>query len=277
MKSTAFLTLAMLTLAIGVAPAADKAAKAKKPKAAEDESKPSPLGYEDTPIIPGTKWHVHDPNRPKPPVVKPGETSAGAPSDAVVIFNGKGTENLRGKDQAPCAWKVEDGELVVSGGDVWTTKEFGSCQVHLEWKSAPETKGNSQKKGNGGIFLMDRYESQILDCHENPTYSDGMVGAVYGQTPALANPSRPPGNWQSYDIIFTAPKLDNGKVVEPAHITSIVNGVCTQNHTAIMGPTHHKQITNYDGAFPEKAPIRFQDHKNDPPLRLRNIWIRPLP
>lgn len=271
MKSLILLTSICLSAALV---AADKE---KTSKAPADDNKPSPLGYTDTPIIPGTQWHVHDPDRPAPKVVTPGKTAADAPSDAVVIFDGKSAAGLVGKNGVPCPWKIEDGELVVSGGDVWTKMEFASCQVHLEWKGWPEQKGNSQKKGNGGIFLMDRYESQILDCFNNPTYADGMVGAVYGQTPALANPSRKPGEWQVYDIIFTAPKLEKGKVVEPATITSIVNGVCTQNHTRIMGPTHHKQTTNYEGEFPAKAPIRLQDHKNDPPLRLRNIWVRALP
>lgn len=267
------LLLAIMTLGTALA-AADKE---KKSKAPAGDDKPSPLGYTDTPVIPGTTWHVHDPNRPAPKVVRPGQTAANAPSDAVVIFDGKNVNGLVGKAGAPCPWKIENGELVVSGGDVWTKGEFASCQVHLEWKGWPEQKGNSQKRGNAGVFLMDRYESQILDCFDNPTYADGMVGAVYGQTPALANPSRKPGDWQVCDIIFTAPKLENGKVVEPAFITSIVNGVCTQNHTKIMGPTKHKQITNYEGEFPAKAPIRLQDHKNDPPLRLRNVWVRPLP
>jgi hypothetical protein len=268
----------LIILSILTAGAALLAAdKEKKSKASADDNKPAPLGYTDTPIIPGTKWHVHDPDRPAPVVVTPGKTAADAPSDAVVIFDGKSVDGLVGKGGEPCPWKIENGELVVSGGDVWTKQAFASCQVHLEWKSWPAQKGNSQKKGNAGVFLMDRYESQILDCYNNPTYADGMVGAVYGQTPALANPSRQPGEWQVYDIIFTAPKLENGKVVAPAAITSIVNGVCTQNHTAIMGPTHHKQTTSYEGEFPVTAPIRLQDHKNDPPLRLRNIWVRPLP
>jgi hypothetical protein len=165
----------------------------------------------------------------------------------------------------------------VNGGDCWTKQEFASCQLHVEWKSAPETKGNSQKKGNGGVFFMDRYESQMLDCDNNPTYADGMTGAVYGQTPPLVNAVRKAGEWQVYDIVFTAPKLVNGKVVEPAYITTFVNGICVQVHTKIMGPTMHKKTTEYSGTFPEKAPFRFQDHKNEPPVRLRNIWVRPLP
>lgn len=247
------------------------------------EEKPHPLGYSDTPIIPGTKWRVHDIDRPAPPVVKPGAKLGDAPSDAIIIFNGKDTSQLfhRKKDDPkkyPSPWKIENGELIVDGGDCWTHLEFASCQLHLEFKSAPTgQKGNSQKKGNGGVFFMDRYESQILDNDNNPTYADGMTGAVYGQTPPLVNAVRKAGEWQSYDIIFTAPKLKDGKVVEPARITTFVNGVLVQNNTAIMGPTMHKKTTSYDGKFPEKAPFRFQDHKNEPPIRMRNIWVRPLP
>lgn len=250
--------------------------------AAADDNKPSPLGYSDTPVIPGTKWKVHDIDRPAPPVVKPGAKLGDAPADAIVLFDGKDTSQFfsRKKDdpkQYPCAWKIENGELIVDGGDSWSKLEFASCQLHLEWKSEPHTKGNSQKKGNSGVFFMDRYESQMLDCDNNPTYADGMTGAVYGQTPPLVNAVRKAGEWQVYDIVFTAPKLKDGKVVEPARITTFVNGVCVQNNTAIMGPTQHKKTTEYKGNFPAKAPFRFQDHKNEPPVRLRNIWVRPLP
>jgi len=244
---------------------------------AADENKPSPLGYEDTPLIPGTEWRVHDLNRPRPKVVAPGKTASDAPADAVVLFDGKSTDAFVGKEGAPCPWKIENGELVIYNGDVWTKESFGDCQIHLEWQSQPETKGNSQKKGNSGIFIQDLYEVQILDCYNNPTYADGHSGSVYGQTPALVNAVRPPGNWQVYDVLFTAPKQKDGKVVEPAYVTVIINGIVVQNHTAIMGPTKHKQATSYEGlTLAAKAPIRFQDHKNDPPVKFRNIWIRPL-
>ncbi|QIF03492.1 DUF1080 domain-containing protein [Roseimicrobium sp. ORNL1] len=243
----------------------------------QEKDKPSPIGYEDTPIIPGTEWRVHDIKRPAPPVVKPGKTNDDAPADAVIIFNGGSTDALVSKEGKPCPWKVENGELLIAGGDCWTKEQFGSCQLHIEWMSAPNTKGNSQKKGNAGVFFMDRYESQMMDNDNNPTYADGMTGSIYGQTPPLANAVRKSGEWQTYDIIFTAPTLKDGKVVEPAYVTTFVNGVCVQVHTKIMGPTKHKNITNYDGDFPEKAPIRLQDHKNDPPVRVRNYWVRPLP
>ncbi len=245
------------------------------------DDKPPPVGYSDTPVIPGTQWKVHDIDRPHPAAVAPAEKPGGPPADAIVLFDGTSADafiskNKEGKEQ-PCPWKIENGELLVAGGDCWTNQEFASCQFHLEWMSAPETKGSSQKKGNGGIFLMDRYESQILDCDNNPTYADGMAGSVYGQTPPLVNAVRKAGQWQVYDIVFTAPKLDGGKVVEPARVTTFINGICVQNGTVIMGPTKHKQVTSYEGEFPAKAPIRLQDHKNEPPVRLRNIWIRPLP
>lgn len=251
------------------------------------DDKPSPIGYSDTPIIPGTKWKVHDIDRPRPEAVKPGNKLGDAPSDAIIIFDGTSSDALQGKKKddkgkdtaefGPCPWKIENGEMLIAGGDCWTKQEFASCQVHLEWKSEPHTKGNSQKKGNAGIFFMDRYECQMLDCDNNPTYADGMTGCIYGQTPPLVNAVKKAGEWQAYDIIFTAPKLDGDKVIEPAYVTTFVNGVCVQVHTKIMGPTKHKNTTDYSGSFPAKAPLRIQDHKNEPPVRLRNIWVRPLP
>jgi hypothetical protein len=245
---------------------------------AADPAKPDPIGYHDTPYNVGSRWRVHDIDRPRPGPVKPAEKAGGAPADAVVIFDGTNTDQLVNDKEkgTPCPWVIENGELVVKGGDCWTKQSFASCQLHLEWMSAPNTAGASQRKGNGGVFFMDRYESQILDGDNNPTYADGMAGAVYGQTPPLVNASRKAGEWQVYDIVFTAPKLEGTKVVEPAAITTFLNGICVQNHTTIIGPTMNKQTTSYAGEFPATAPIRLQDHRNTPPIRLRNIWIRPL-
>lgn len=250
--------------------------------AAEEKKEEYPVGYSDTPlIVPGGKWKVHDIDRPRPEPVIPAKKPGDAPADAIILFDGKNTDAFVAKEKGtdkviPCPWKIENGVLLADGGDILTKQEFGSCQLHLEWKTSPDNEGKSQKKGNGGIFLMDRYETQILDCDNNFTYADGMAGAIYGQTPPLVNAVKKVGEWQVYDIIFTAPKLENGKVVEPAYITTFVNGICVQNHTRILGPTKHKQATSYEGEFPEKAPLRLQDHKNKPPVRLRNIWIRPL-
>jgi hypothetical protein len=261
MKATLFALLALATTLLGFS-------------AAPEQS--SPVGYSDTPLIPGSKWKVHDIDRPRPDAVKPADKPGGAPADAVVIFDGTNTDQIVSKNGAPCPWAIEHGEVLIKGGDCWTKASFASCQLHLEWKSDPATKGNSQLKGNSGVFFMDRYESQILDCDHNLTYADGMAGAVYGQTPPLVNAVRKAGEWQIYDIVFTAPKLEGGKVVEPAYVTTFLNGMCVQNHTSIMGPTKHRETTNYEGDFPDSAPVRLQDHGNSPPVRLRNIWIRPL-
>ena len=239
---------------------------------AEPPAKPA---KKEEPLTPGGVYRAHSMDRPRPRVMTP-PTEGKAPSDAIVLFDGKDTSKFVGKDGAACPWKVENGELIVAGGDIWTKDSFASCQFHIEWKSDPNTMGNSQKKGNAGVFFMDRYETQILDCHNNPTYADGMAGCIYGQTPPLVNAVRPAGEWQTYDIIFTAPKLKGDKVVEPARITTIINGIVVQNNTTILGPTKHKQATSYEGSFPEKAPFRFQDHKNSIPNRLRNIWVRSL-
>lgn len=243
----------------------------------EKDGKPYPIGYSDTPlIVEGGKWKVHDIDRPRPEPVKPGDKPGAPPADAVILFDGKDVSKFVGKDGAECPWKIENGELIVAGGDIWSKESFGDCQFHIEWKTDPKTYGNSQKKGNAGVFFMDRYETQILDCDNNPTYADGMAGSIYGQTPPLVNAVKPAGEWQTYDIIFTAAKTKEGKVVEPAYITTIINGIVVQNHTKILGPTQHKKQTNYDGVFPEKAPFRFQDHKNSIPDRFRNIWVRPM-
>ncbi|MCB1227795.1 MAG: DUF1080 domain-containing protein [Verrucomicrobiales bacterium] len=272
-----FLAALSATAVVGGATAAEQ-----KNAAKPGEPKIFPTGYSDTPVIPGTKWKVHDIDRPHPPRVMPGAKLGDAPADAIVLFDGKSSEAFYTKDKdtgevKPCPWELKDGTLHVTGGDCWTKQEFASCQFHIEWMSDPKTEGNSQKKGNGGVFFMDRYECQMLDTHNNPTYADGMTGCIYGQTPPLVNAVRPPGQWQAYDIVFTAPELDKeGKVVKPAFVTTFVNGVCVQVHTEIMGPTQHKKTTNYEGVFPAKAPIRLQDHKNNPPIQVRNIWIRPL-
>ncbi len=269
-----FTLMKNITLTLVVLAAASAAWAAATPK------KPIvyPLGYDDTPLIfSGSKWKVHDIARPAPTAVKPGDKPGTAPADAIVLFDGKSTDAFVAKDGVPCKWKIENGELIVDGGDSWTKQTFGSCQLHVEWKSHPNTEGNSQKKGNGGVFLMDRYEIQMVDnSPNNPTYADGVSGAVYGQTPPLVNATRSAGEWQTYDIIFTAPKVVAGKVTEPAHVTVFVNGVVVQNHTKLLGPTLHKKATSWEGTFPASAPFRFQDHKNSIPNRMRNIWVRAL-
>ena len=239
------------------------------------------LGYQDTPIIPGTKWHVHDGERPQPKVVTPGDPStqekAGtAPSDAVVLFDGKDLSKWRdGKGGGEAKWKVENGEAIVGGGDIFTKDEFGpDVQLHVEWAAPTPPKGEGQGRGNSGVFLFGRYEMQVLDNYESQTYPDGQATAIYGYMPPLVNACRPPGKWQTYDIIFEGPRFnEDGTVAKKAIATILHNGIVTQNHTELIGETPHKQVGTYH-KHGEKGPLKLQDHGN--PVRYRNIWIREL-
>ncbi len=224
------------------------------------------LGYTDTPMLPGLPFHVHDPARPRPPVVTPG-TQGSAPSDAIVLFDGKDLSHWTGK------WKVENGyvEVAPKTGDLISKEKFGDVQLHIEWASPAQVKGNSQGRGNSGVFLQGRYEVQVLDSFENPTYADGQASAVYGQWPPLVNASRKPGEWQAYDIVFESPRFEGETVVKPAFLTVIHNGVLVQNHREAMGPTMHKELAKYVPQ-PAEDSLKLQDHGN--PVRYRNIWIR---
>jgi hypothetical protein len=235
-------------------------------------------GYTDTPQLPGQKWRVHDADRPQPRTVTPGSAfshGATAPSDAVVLFDGTDLSKWT-KDGGPAPWKVEGGYMEVIGksGSIETKQKFGSFQLHLEYATPNPPVGDGQARCNSGVFLHGMYEIQVLDCYNNPTYADGTVGCIYGQWPPLANAAKPPGQWHSYDIIFEAPKVENGKVVEPAYVTVILNGVVTQHRKAILGPVQHRQVAEYPANLPTSGPIGLQDHGD--PVRFRNIWIRPL-
>ena len=158
--------------------------------------------------------------------------------------------------------------------DIRTKQSFGDCQLHLEFATPSEVEGTGQQRGNSGIFFMERYEIQVLDSFENPTYPDGSAGSVYKQWPPLVNASRRPGEWQTYDIVFTAPRFDlDGKLLKPGYVTVIHNGVVVQNHAEIQGSTSYVQAPEYEAHAP-KAPIVLQNHKD--PVRFRNIWIREL-
>lgn len=240
----------------------------------------APVGYKDTPIIPGQPWHVHDPDRPHPKVVTPGTTfshNAGAPADAIVLFDGKDLSKWKNDKGGAAAWTVENGYMQVApkAGNISTKEEFGDFQLHLEFATPEKVVGNSQGRGNSGIFLHGIYEMQVLDCYENPTYADGQAGAMYGQYPPLVNAVKKPGEWQSYDIIFEGPQFDkDGKLIKKACVTSILNGVVVQHKKEYMGPTKHKETTSYDDLKTTQGPIVLQDHGN--PMRFRNIWIRPV-
>ncbi len=241
--------------------------------AAEPPKPPLPA----EPVAPGSKWLVNDRKRPVPPVVAPAPVYGQPPADADIIFDGTSLDALETGKGEPCDWAIDNGMLVTTKGTIRTKKSYGSVQMHIEWLVAPNTEGSDQKRGNGGVFMMGCYEIQIHDSYQNPSYADGHVGAVYGQTPPQVNAAKAPGNWQAMDIFFNAPQTDaNGKVVEPARVSVLVNGVLVQNNTPILGPTRNRVATTYDNFKVVPWKIQLQDHRNNPPLRYRNIWVRPI-
>ena len=206
---------------------------------------------------------------PKPKIVTPGDSS-GPPSDAIVLFGGKDMSAWVGGEK----WLIADGVATVHGGGATSKQSFGDCQLHVEWAAPKEVKGEGQGRGNSGIYLQNRYEVQILDSYENETYYDGQAGAIYKQWPPLVNACRKPGEWQTYDIIFEAPRFDkNGKLAKPAYVTVLHNGVLIQNHAELSGSTAWDKPPAYE-AHPLKQPLSIQDHGN--PVQFRNIWIREL-
>ena len=234
------------------------------------------IGYDDTPMLPGSKWRVHDGTRPQPGVITPGASAGDAPSDAIVLFDGKDTSRWVGYNGAEIQWTVGDGFMEVKPrtGSIRTKDSFGDCQLHIEWAAPSEVKGDSQGRGNSGVFLMDQFEMQVLDCYDNPTYPNGNAAAIYGQYPPLVNACRKPGDWQTYDIFFVAPRFDGEKLISPAYVTIVHNGVLMHHHQEIMGPTGHRTLASYDTPLPPEGPIQLQDHGDL--VRYRNIWIRLL-
>ena len=239
---------------------------------------PEPMpetGYTDTPKIPGSEWCVHDGRRPQPDVVMPPAEPGGPPADARVLFDGGDLSGFVGKDGGPAPWKVENGyaEVVPGSGDIFSKEKIGDAQLHLEWAAPVDDDGEGQGRGNSGVFLMSRYEIQVLDNYQNPTYPDGTCGAIYGQCPPRVNACRPPGAWQSYDIIWVAPRFSGGKLVSPARVTVIQNGVLIHHDQELIGPTAHKTVAEYEPHEPAE-PLELQDHGDL--VRFRNIWYRPL-
>jgi len=230
---------------------------------------------------PDPQWLGHDRSRPAPAVVDPGTAStpdrAGrAPSDAVVLFDGKDLSAWASMDGSPTRWIARDGymECVQGSGYVRTLECFGDCQLHVEYASPVPASGDGQGRGNSGVYLMGLYEVQILDSYENKTYFDGQCGAVYKQRPPLVNACRKPGEWQTYDIIFKAPRFDEkGKLVQPAYVTVLQNGVLIQNHFEIVGRSAYRRPPTY-APHEAKLPLTLQFHGS--PVRFRNIWVRPL-
>jgi hypothetical protein len=238
------------------------------------------------PQQPWSKFKVHDMTRPQPPIVTPGTFSTPdqpgkPPSDAIVLFDGKDMNHWQAKGGGDPTFTLQDGVMLSTNLQdpsnnkyLQSKDQFGDVQLHVEWSEPTPPKGDSQGRGNSGVFMMGLFETQVLDNYQNPTYPDGACGGIYGQYPPLVNVCRPPGEWQTYDIIFTTPRYQDGKMTEPAYITTLQNGVIIQNHQRIEGPTGHMIVAHYPDTMLEKGPIELQFHGN--PVRYRNIWVRPL-
>jgi biopolymer transport protein ExbD len=210
----------------------------------------------------GMKWQ-------EPPVVKPGKTNADPPSDAIILFDGKDLSAWENGDN----WTVKDGVATIGKGDIKTKQSFGDCQLHIEWSAPKPAKGHGQGRGNSGVFLQDHYELQVLDSYHDKTYFDGQASAIYKQHPPMVNAMRPPGEWNTYDVVWSGPQFnDGGSLKSPAYITVLHNGVLTQNHFALEGATPFTEVPHYEKHG--KLPIHLQDHGN--PVRYRNIWLREI-
>jgi hypothetical protein len=223
-------------------------------------------------------WPQHSRERPAPPLVKPAPPAplVPAPADAMVLFDGTSLAKWSSVDGSPARWRVVDGafEVVAGTGTLLTRDVFGDVQVHIEWMSPNPPRGTDQDRGNSGVFLMGKYELQVLDSYNNATYPDGQAGSIYGQFPPLVNASRPPGEWQTYDVVFHRPHFDAaGKMVRPARFTVLHNGILVQDNIELVGPTSNQRRAPYE-AHADQLPISLQDHGH--PVRFRNIWVRNL-
>jgi hypothetical protein len=271
--------LAILSVAAGLVFQAQGQPAGQTAPPSQEEYKPGELGYTDTPLIPGQKWRVHDVERPAPPLVTPGPSTGAPPSDAIVLFDGKDlskwAQRTKEGELVPPKWPVRDGyfETGAKTGSIFTRDGFGDVQLHVEWAAPPVVSGRSQGRGNSGVFLMGLYEVQVLDMYSNRTYADGGAASLYGQWPPLVSAPRPPGEWQTYDIVFEAPRFDGDRLVKPAFLTVFWNGVLAHNRQELLGPTLHRQAPAYK---PHEAelPLTLQDHSN--PVRFRNVWVRKL-
>ena len=213
--------------------------------------------------LPGIRW-------PEPPVVTPGAENSAPPSDAVVLFDGRDLSAWEGADK----WRVEGGIAIVGGGMIKTKQAFGDCQLHIEWSAPEPANGEGQARANSGVFLMEAYELQVLDSYQNTTYFDGQAGAIYKQSPPMVNAMQPPGQWNVYDIVWTAPRFkEDGTLESPAFVTALHNGVLIHNHFELAGGTSWNEPANYK-SHAAKMPISLQDHGG--PVRYRNIWVREI-
>jgi 3-keto-disaccharide hydrolase len=235
------------------------------------------LGYDDTPMQPNGTWHIHDGKRPQPRIVTPSPAPVDPvppPADATVLVGARDDVSAwQMMDGSRVTWAMKDGVLETGKGMIRTKVEFTDLQLHVEFATPRAVKGDGQGRGNSGVYLLGAFEIQVLDSYQNPTYPDGQAAAMYGQYPPLVNASRRPGEWQTYDIVFTAPRFTGAALDTPAVVTVVHNGIVVHNATPFWGPTAHKEIGAYTPAN-AKGPIALQDHGN--PIRYRNIWIRAL-
>ena len=231
------------------------------------------LGYTDTPMLPSGKWHVHDPNRPKPPVVTPGAAfslGAPAPSDAIVLFNGADFSHWEGDKGAP-EWTIHEDYMEVKpgAGYIHTKEKFGDFQLHVEFNEP----ANADNPGNSGVFLQGIYEVQVYNSDDNRIYADGQCGALYGQSPPLVSACKKPGQWQTFDIVFEAARWsESHELLRPAIVTVFQNGVLIHYKQPLLGATGHRILAAYSQELPAAAPLALQEHGD--PVRFRNIWIR---
>jgi hypothetical protein len=237
----------------------------------------APIGYDDTPMQPNGKWRVHDGTRPYPNVVTPapGEAPVAPPSDAVILLGANDDLSAwQMNDGSAAAWAMKGGVLSTGKGMLRTKQQFTDVQLHVEFATPSEVKGDSQGRGNSGVFLLGHFEIQVLDSFGNITYADGQAASMYGQYPPLVNAARAPGQWQAYDIVFTAPRFTaDGTLEKPAIVTVLHNGVVVHHATPFWGPTRHRSVLPYTREM-AGGPIALQDHGN--PVRYRNIWVREL-
>jgi len=237
------------------------------------------IGYTALAEIPGTPWIIHDNARPRPRVVTPGSAPGAPPSDAIILFDGKDLSKwgqMANGQLVDTKWPVRDGyfETGAGSGSMVTREKFGDVQLHLEFQTPSPAHGASQDRGNSGVIFMGRYEIQVLDSFENVTYADGQAAAIYGQDPPLVNAARRPGEWQTYDIVFEAPRFNGTQLAKPAYFTVFWNGVMVHNRRAVMGPTSPTRTVHQYVLHDAELPLTLQDHAH--PVRYRNVWIRRL-
>jgi 3-keto-disaccharide hydrolase len=233
-------------------------------------------GLDNTPMIPGLPWRIHDANRPQPPVVKPSAKAGGPPGDAILLFGGEDLAawGVRAPDGTltPASWTVADGAVTAGRGTLTTRDSFGDVQLHVEFAMPSPGTGTSQSRGNSGLIFMGLYELQLLDSYNNRTYADGMAASIYGEWPPMVNIAAPPGEWQTLDVVFEAPRFSGAAVLAPAYLTVLWNGAVVHNRQSVAGPTSLLTVHQYTPHAAE-LPLSIQGRA---PVRFRNVWIRRL-